>query len=67
MARRTKFGGRPAILEGLRVELIPFDDDASNAEARRQRIQKILTLMYDGLRQRGRPSNRQAPGDLNAA
>lgn len=67
MARKTGKRGEKTPLDQLRVQMIPSSQDIFEALDRRKRVRKILTLMYQELRRKGRPSIHAGSGDKNAA
>lgn len=55
MARTTRNGGKQAILDGLRVQLIPAEDTSGKAREYKLAAQHLISLMVANLHRRGRP------------
>lgn len=66
MAHQKRRGGRRATLDQLSIKMISVDDSESESTERRKCVQKILTLMYQNLRKKGRPTRQIVKGKYNA-
>lgn len=55
MARRGTKDGKRAILENLRVQLIPVHKENFNAKEQRNVVAHLLSVMVLNSRKRGRP------------
>lgn len=65
MPRKTGRGGKKAILDQLRVQLIPVSDRSPNARNHRLVVQHLLGLMVADLHRRGRPKKEE--GEISYA
>ena len=55
MARKTRNGGKKAILDGLRVQLIPVEDTSGKGRNYKLAVHHLISLMVADLHRRGRP------------
>jgi len=66
MAHQKCKGGRRATLDQLSIKMISVDDSEFESTERRKNVQKILTLMYQNLRKKGRPARQIVKGNYDA-
>lgn len=66
MAHQKCNCGKRATLDQLSIKMISVDDSESESTERRKSVQKILTLMYQNLRKKGRPTRQIVKGKYNA-
>jgi len=59
MSRRRSKSGKQAVLDNLRVQLIPVRKDSLDVVSHRQVVQHLISSMVLALHKRGRPKKNE--------